>query len=113
MATRKLAEAGQSSGAAAPAAKPLLQTRIKGDREIQTIHEMVGRKNSEWGATRIWHGWTLPDTLPATVQPFFLFFVFAGMVPTFSPFLMAILESYGIQAIHLHPRSVALLVVFA
>jgi hypothetical protein len=35
------------------------------------------------------------------------------MVPSFSPFLLAILESYGIQAIHLHPRSVALLAVFA
>jgi hypothetical protein len=29
-------------------------------------------------------------------QPFFLFSVFAGLVPTFSPFLLAILETYGI-----------------
>jgi hypothetical protein len=29
------------------------------------------------------------------------------------PFLLAILETYGIQAIHLHPRSVTLLAVFA
>jgi hypothetical protein len=57
---------------------------------------MVGSKNSEWGATRIWHGRTLPDTLPAMAQPFFLFSVFAGMVSPFSPFLLAILESYGI-----------------
>jgi hypothetical protein len=35
------------------------------------------------------------------------------MVPPFSPFLLAILESYGIQAIHLHPRSFALLAIFA
>jgi hypothetical protein len=35
------------------------------------------------------------------------------MVPPFSPFLLAILETYGIQAIHLHPRSIALLAVFA
>jgi hypothetical protein len=35
------------------------------------------------------------------------------MVPPFSPFLLTILETYGIQAIHLHPRSVTLLVVFA
>jgi hypothetical protein len=34
------------------------------------------------------------------------------MVPPFSPFLLAILETYGIQAIHLHPRSVTLLAVF-
>jgi hypothetical protein len=46
-------------------------------------------------------------------QPFFLFSVFAGLVPPFSPFLQAILETYGIQAIHLHPKSVALLAVFA
>jgi hypothetical protein len=46
-------------------------------------------------------------------QPFFLFTVFAGMLLPFSPFLLVILEMYEIQAIHLHPRSVALLAVFA
>jgi hypothetical protein len=46
-------------------------------------------------------------------QPFFLFSIFAGMVPPFSPFLLVILESYGIHEIHLHPRSAALLAVFA
>jgi hypothetical protein len=46
-------------------------------------------------------------------QPFFLFSVFAGMLPPFSPFFLAILETYGIQAIHLHPKSVTLLAVFA
>jgi hypothetical protein len=34
-------------------------------------------------------------------------------VPLFSPFFLAILETYGIQAIHLHPKSVTLLAVFA
>jgi hypothetical protein len=74
---------------------------------------MVGSKNSEWGATRIWHGRTPRDTLPATAQPFFLFSVFASLVPPFSPFFLVILETYGIQAIHLHPESITLLVVFA
>jgi hypothetical protein len=74
---------------------------------------MVGSKNSEWGATRIWHGHAPRDTLPAMMQPFFLFFVFAGSVPPLSPFFLAILETYGIQAIHLHPKSVTLLAVFA
>jgi hypothetical protein len=50
---------------------------------------MVGRKNSDWGATRIWHGRTPLRTLPVMVQPFFLFSVFAKMVPPFSPFLLA------------------------
>jgi hypothetical protein len=34
-------------------------------------------------------------------------------VPPFSHFFLAILETYGIQAIHLHPKSVTLLAVFA
>jgi hypothetical protein len=74
---------------------------------------MVGSKNNEWGATRIWHGRAPRDTLPPTAQPFFLFSVFAGLLPPFSPFFLAILETYGIQAIHLHPKSVTLLAVFA
>jgi hypothetical protein len=92
---------------------PLLESCVKGDGELQSICEMVGSKNSEWGATRIWHGRTLRGALPATTQPFFLFSIFTGMVPPFSPFLLAILEMYGIRAFHLHPKSVALLAVFA
>jgi hypothetical protein len=35
------------------------------------------------------------------------------LLPPFSPFFLAMLETYGIQAIHLHPKSVTLLAVFA
>jgi hypothetical protein len=80
---------------------------------LQTVREMVGSKKCEWGATRIWHGHAPWDTLPAMAQPFFLFSIFAGLVPPFSPFFLVILETYGIQAIHLHPKSVTLLAVFA
>jgi hypothetical protein len=92
---------------------PLLESRIKSSRKLQTIREMVGSNNNEWGATRIWHGRAPRDTLAVTVQPFFLFSIFAGLVPPFSPFFLAILETYGIQAIHLHPKSITLLAVFA
>jgi hypothetical protein len=94
-------------------AAPLLESRIKSSHELQTVREMVGSKNNEWGATRIWNGRAPRDTLPATAQPFFLFSVFAGLVPPFSPFFLAILETYRIQAIHLHPKSITLLAVFA
>jgi hypothetical protein len=57
---------------------------------------MVGSKNSEWGATGIWHGQTPQETLPTMEQPFFLFSVFAGMVPPFFLFLLVILETYEI-----------------
>jgi hypothetical protein len=91
---------------------PLLESRIKSSRELQTVREMGGSKNSEWGAIRIWHGRAPRDTIPMMAQPFFLFSIFAGLVPPFSPFFLAILETYGIQAIHLHPKSVTLLAVF-
>jgi hypothetical protein len=70
--------------ASQPAA-PLLKSCIKSNRELQTVHEMVGSKNSEWGATRIWHGRTPRDALPVMAQPFFLFSIFVGLVPPFSP----------------------------
>jgi hypothetical protein len=113
MALRRATGAARSSEAAPQPAAPLLESRIKSSRELQTVREMVGNKNSEWGATRIWHGRTPRDTLPATAQPFFLFSVFTGLVSPFSPFFLAILETYGIQAIHLHLKSITLLAVFA
>jgi hypothetical protein len=113
MAPRRATGAARSSEAAPQPAAPLLDSRIKSSHELQTIREMVRSKNNEWGATRIWHGRAPRDTLPATAQPFFLFAIFAGLVPPFSPFFLAILETYGIQAIHLHPKSVTLLAVFA
>jgi hypothetical protein len=53
MAPRRATEAGRSSGAAAPAAAPLLQSRVKGDQELQTVREMIGSKNNERGAPHI------------------------------------------------------------
>jgi hypothetical protein len=47
-------------------AAPLLESRIKSNRELQTIRKMVGIKNSEWGATRIWHDRTPQEALSAT-----------------------------------------------
>jgi hypothetical protein len=44
---------------------PLLESRITSSRELQTIREMVGSNNNEWGATRIWHGHAPQDTLLA------------------------------------------------
>jgi hypothetical protein len=44
---------------------PLLDSRIKSSRKLQTIREMVRSNNNEWGATLIWHGRAPQDTLPA------------------------------------------------
>jgi hypothetical protein len=113
MAPYRAPEVEWSSGEALAPEVPLLQSRVKSDWELQTVCRMVGRENNEWGATRIWHDQTLQASLSETARPFFLFSVFAGMVPPFLPFLLAILEMYDIQVIHLHPKFIALLEVFA
>jgi hypothetical protein len=113
MAPHRAVGAARSSTAAPRLVVPLLDSRIKSSRELQTVREMVGSRSNEWGATRIWHGRAPRDTLPPMVQPFFLFSVFVGLLPPFSPFFLEILETYGIQDIHLHPKSVTLLAVFA
>jgi hypothetical protein len=77
MAPRRTTEVARSSEAASPAVAPLLSSRIKSERELHTVRELVGSKNNKWGTTRIWHGQTPREALPATVQPFFLFSVFA------------------------------------
>jgi hypothetical protein len=56
MAPRRATRAARSSEAALQPAVPLLESRIKSSRELQTVRDMVGSKNCEWGATRIWHG---------------------------------------------------------
>ena len=45
--------------------------------------------------------------------PIFLHTLFAGLVPPFSEFLEAILETYQIQLLHLHPNSILILSIFA
>jgi hypothetical protein len=96
MAPHRATGAARSSEAAPQPATPLFDSRIKSSCELQTVREMVGSKNCEWGATCIWHGRMPRDTLPVKAQPFFLFSVFAGLVPSFFPFFLAILETYGI-----------------
>jgi hypothetical protein len=90
----------------------MLDSRIKSSRELQTVREMVRSRNNEWGATRIWHGRAVRHSAPhgATFLPLLHL---CQPLPLFSPFFLVILETYGIQAIHLHPKSVTLLAVFA
>ena len=45
--------------------------------------------------------------------PIFLHTLYAGRVPPFSDFLLAILEVYQIQLLHLHPNSILILAIFA
>jgi hypothetical protein len=53
MAPRRATRAAWSSEAVPQPVAPLLDSRIKSSRELQTIREMVESKNNEWGTTRI------------------------------------------------------------
>ena len=50
--------------------------------------------------------------LRAGYYPIFLHTLFVGLVPPFSHFLMAILDRYQIQLLHLHPNSILILSIF-
>ena len=60
---------------------------------------------------------TLANFPPATTIPgrivLFVSFVAAGLVPPFSTFLLQVLDTYGVQLVHLSPNSVVVLAVFA
>ncbi|KAE8807867.1 hypothetical protein D1007_15811 [Hordeum vulgare] len=45
--------------------------------------------------------------------PFFIHSIYGGLVPPFSQFSTAVLDHYGIQALHRQPNSILLLSVFA
>jgi hypothetical protein len=67
MAPCRAPEAERFFSAEVPASEmPLLQSRVKSGRELQTVRQMVGGENNEWGATRIWHGRTPQHSLLAT-----------------------------------------------
>ncbi|KAE8780979.1 hypothetical protein D1007_45830 [Hordeum vulgare] len=70
-------------------------------------------KSSEHGRTLIWPSATTKRAASKAVYPFFLHSVFAGLVSPFSSFFTAILNHYGIQALHLQPNSILLMYVFA
>ena len=56
---------------------------------------------------------------PATEEPvkgdmvIFHDFCAAGLIPPFSEFFMAVLETYGLHMLHLHPNAVVMLSLFA
>ena len=72
---------------------------------------MAGSANNG-GETVLRVGFAGPETLAENFYPFFLHSIFAGLVPPFSSFFYAILNHYGLHALHLHPNSILLLSIF-
>jgi hypothetical protein len=74
---------------------------------------MAASKTNEWGATVLKPVGARGDKLDAFYYPIFLHTLFAGLVPPFSDFFLAVLERYQIQVLHLHPNSILVLAIFA
>ena len=51
--------------------------------------------------------------MSATEIPIHLHALLAGLIPSFSPFFNAMMSHYQIHLLHLDPRSIILLAVFA
>ena len=58
-------------------------------------------------------GSAVPEGRESTFYPLFVSAIVAGLVPPFSKFFLAVLRLYNLLALHLHPNSILLLVIFA
>ncbi|KAE8781494.1 hypothetical protein D1007_45183 [Hordeum vulgare] len=82
-------------------APPLLECALSKDADLAPAILWNVADSNEHGRTLIWLGVAAEQPASKEVYPFFLHSVFAGMVPPFSSFFTAILNHYGIQALHL------------
>ncbi|KAI4995828.1 hypothetical protein ZWY2020_037916 [Hordeum vulgare] len=92
---------------------PLLECALSKDVDHAPVLPWTAAESNEHGQTLIWPCAIEKRPALKVVYPFFLHSVFAGLVPPFSSFFTAILNHYGIQALHLKPNSILLLFVFA
>ena len=94
-------------GAALEGALP--QTRVTA-AAIAKVRHLAAASTNEHGATEMRPACS---RLTEGYYPIFLHTLYTGLVPPFSDFLLAILEVYQIQLLHLHPNSLLILAIFA
>ena len=81
-----------------------------GAAAIAKVRHLVAASTNEHGVTELR---AAGSRLAEGFYPIFLHTLYAGLVPPFSDFLLAILEVYQIQLLHLHPNSILILAIFA
>ncbi|KAE8802895.1 hypothetical protein D1007_21329 [Hordeum vulgare] len=94
-------------------APPLLECALSKDMDLAPVLPWSAAESKEHGRTLIWPSTIEKQPALKVVFPFFPHNVFIGLVPPFSPFFSAILDHYGIQALHLQPNSIWLMSIFA
>ena len=108
-APRQASKPAAASGSAAPEGA-LSKSRIVA-AGIGKVRYLAGAETNEHGVTRMEPAGS--RRIGEGYYPIFLHSLFAGLVPPFSDFLEAILETYQIQLLHLHPNSILILSIFA
>ena len=104
------AQAGTSAAARGKSlTRAMPQTRVAGEA-IARVQHLVAASSNEHGVTEMRPA---GSRLGEGFYPVFIHTLYAGLVPPFSDFLLAILETYQIQLLHLHPNSILILAIFA
>ena len=93
--------------AALEGALPRTRVTVAGVAKVRCL---TAASTNEHGATELRPA---GSRLTETFYPIFLHTLYTGLVPPFSEFLLAILEVYQIQLLHLHPNSILILAIFA
>ena len=101
------AQAGTSAAAARGASLTgaMPPTRVAGEA-IARVRHLVAASTNEHGITEMRPA---GSRLAEGFYPIFVHTLYAGLVPPLSDFLLAILEVYQIQLLHLHPNSILIL----
>ena len=82
------------------------------ETSLARVRQMVVAQGIN-GAKVFKAGSALPEGQGSTFYPLFVRAIAAGLVPPFSEFFFSVLRHYNLQALHVHPNSVLLLVIFA
>ena len=90
---------------------PALDSPNVSETSLAQMRWMVAAQGID-GAKVFKAGSALPEGQGNTFYPLFVSAIAASQVPPFSEFFFSVLRHYDLQALHLHPNSVLLLVIF-
>ena len=83
--------------------------RFEKEAQLDKVRHMAASATNEHGAMVL----KLANNSFGSFYPIFMHTLYAGLVPPFSDFFLAVLECYQIQVLHLHPNSILILAIFA
>ncbi|KAE8777939.1 hypothetical protein D1007_49254 [Hordeum vulgare] len=109
----KKGKAVASSASAATAGPPLMPSFISKAEDLGPVLPFVARDMHEWGATAVWPGSAVLNSLVRCNYLFFLHNIYARLVPPFSDLFYAIISHYQIRALNPQPNFVLLLAIFS